>query len=106
MKVLHVYKDYHPVRGGVENYMKVLAEAQASAGHEVTVLACDPGLRTTVEEINGVRVVKAGRLATVASMPISLSQPIALTRSRAPSPHSRSSPRCREVRTTRTRLRR
>lgn len=83
MRILHVYKDYHPVRGGIENYVKVLAEAQAAAGHQVVVVVCDPGPRTQVQEIGGVRVVKAGRLATVASMPFSLTQPIALARLRA-----------------------
>jgi rhamnosyl/mannosyltransferase len=79
MKTLHIYKDYYPVLGGIENHMKVLAEAQAAAGHEVTVLVCSPGLRTQVEKIEGVNVIKTGRLATVASMPLSLRQPLALT---------------------------
>jgi len=82
MNILHIYKDYHPILGGIENHVKVLAEAQAASGHQVTVLVCDPGLRTRVKEINGVRVIKAGRLATVASMPLSLSQLTILARLR------------------------
>jgi glycosyltransferase involved in cell wall biosynthesis len=82
MKVLHIYKDYHPVLGGIETHMKALAEAQAAAGHEVTVLVCDPGLRSSVEKIHGVNVIKTGRLATVASMPLSIRQPLALARQR------------------------
>jgi rhamnosyl/mannosyltransferase len=82
MKVLHIYKDYHPVLGGIENHMKVLAEAQAAAGHDVTVLVCDPGLRTRVEKIGGVSVIKTGRLATVASMPLSIRQPLILSQQR------------------------
>ncbi len=78
MHILHLYKDYYPVLGGIENHIKVLAEAQASAGHTVTVLACDPGRLTRTSILNGVRVVKAGRLMTAASMPISLRQPLAL----------------------------
>jgi rhamnosyl/mannosyltransferase len=78
MNILHIYKDYFPVLGGIENHIKVLAEAQAAAGHRVIVLVCDPGRRTHVKELNGVKVIKAGRLTTAASMPISLSQPIAL----------------------------
>ncbi|GAB4559203.1 MAG: glycosyltransferase [Anaerolineae bacterium] len=80
MEILHIYKDYHPVLGGIENHVKWLAEQQASAGHTVTVLACAPGLRSQIGTLNGVRVVKAGRLATVASMPISLSLPWILSR--------------------------
>ena len=30
MKILHVYKDYHPIRGGIENHIRTLAEAQAA----------------------------------------------------------------------------
>jgi len=82
MNILHIYKDYFPVLGGIENHIKVLAEAQTAAGHRVVVLVCNPGPRIHVEELNGVKVIKAGRLVTVASMPISLSQPIALARLR------------------------
>ena len=75
MHILHLYKDYFPVLGGIENHIRVLAEAQAAAGHRVTVLVCDPGRHTRRSETNGVMVIRAGRLATRASMPISLAQP-------------------------------
>ena len=58
--------------------MKALAEAQASAGHQVTVLVCASGKRTETTHLNGVTVIKAGRLATAASMPISWQQPLHL----------------------------
>ena len=80
MRILHVYKDSYPVLGGIENHIKVLAEAQVAAGRQVVVLVCGPGRRTQVETLNGVRITKAGRLATVASMPLSLAQPLALRR--------------------------
>jgi glycosyltransferase involved in cell wall biosynthesis len=82
MKILHLYKDCYPVLGGIENHIKVLAEAQVAAGHEVTVLVCAPGLWTRSETRNGVHVIKAGRLATAASMPLSVAQPLILTRLR------------------------
>jgi len=82
LEILHLYKDYFPVLGGIENHVKVLAEAQAAAGHQVTVLVCDPGHRTRVECLNGVQVIKAGRLTTAASMPLSLRQPLILARLR------------------------
>lgn len=78
MKILHLYKDYYPVLGGVENYIKMVAEAQAQAGHQVTVLVCSPTLQTKTEWLNEVKVIKAGRLFTAASMPISLAQPLHL----------------------------
>jgi glycosyltransferase involved in cell wall biosynthesis len=71
MRILHIYKDYFPVLGGIENHIKVLAEAQAARGHEVSVLVAHPEPRTAVETINGVRLVKAARWGTVASTPIS-----------------------------------
>ncbi|MBN1641998.1 MAG: glycosyltransferase [Anaerolineae bacterium] len=80
MRIVHVYKDYYPVLGGIENHVRVLAEAQAAAGHEVTVLVCDPSWRSRRAELGGVRVIRAGRLATVASMPISVAQPAILAR--------------------------
>ena len=81
MRILHLYKDYFPVVGGIENHIRVLAEAQAAAGHSVSVLACDPGHRTRESTLNSVRIVKSGRLTTAASMPVSLRQPLALARS-------------------------
>ena len=82
MKILHIYKDYYPVVGGIENHLRQLAEAQASRGHEVTVLATGPRWRTRVEQRNGVRVIFAGRLATLASTPLSLALPFELLRQR------------------------
>lgn len=82
MNILHVYKDYYPVLGGMENHIKMLAEAQVKRGHGVTVLVTHPTSRTHVEEVNGVRVIKAGRLATVASAPITISLPFLLRKER------------------------
>jgi len=82
MKILHIYKDYYPVLGGIENHIKLLAEGQARRGHEVTVLVTNTGRDTVVEERNGLRLIKAGRLASIASTPLSLSFPWYLMRMR------------------------
>ncbi len=82
MRILHIYKDYCPVLGGIENTVRALAEAQAARGHEVTVLVTNPGRGTVRESLNGVQVIKAGRLATVASTPLSLALPCELRRLR------------------------
>ena len=76
MNILHIYKDYFPVLGGIENYIRVLAEDQVARGHNATALVCAPGPGTRKETLNGVDVIKAGRLATIASMPLSVSQPL------------------------------
>ncbi len=72
MKILHVYKDYFPVVGGIENHIKLLAEAQVGRGHNVSVLVTSRDRHTHVEALNGVRVIFASRLATISSAPISL----------------------------------
>ncbi|GAP62339.1 hypothetical protein ARMA_0762 [Ardenticatena maritima] len=82
MHILHLYKDYFPVLGGIENHIKLLAEAQAARGHRVTVLVTDPTPRTRREVRNGVEIIKAGRLATVASAPLSVAFPLVLRRLR------------------------
>lgn len=71
MKILHLYKDYFPVVGGIENHIKLLAEAQAARGHSVTVLVTSLNRRAHVETLNGVRVIFSARLANVSSAPFS-----------------------------------
>lgn len=80
MKILHIYKDYHPILGGIENHIKTLAEAQAASGHEVTVLVTNPATLPSREQMQGVTVIRAGRLATVASTPLSVALPWHLRR--------------------------
>ncbi|MFZ1398834.1 MAG: glycosyltransferase [Candidatus Promineifilaceae bacterium] len=82
LSIVHVYKDYWPVVGGIENHIKDLAEAEAALGHAVTVLVTNPGERPSRETINGVQVIRAGRLATVASTPLSLTLPFLLSKLR------------------------
>ncbi len=83
MKILHIYKDYPPILGGIENHVRLLAEGQAHQGHQVTVLVTNPaGAKTVIAEEGGVRVIRAGRIATVASTPLSLALPAQLARSR------------------------
>lgn len=73
MHILHVYKDYPPVIGGIEHHVRALAEAQATQGHTVTVLVTQVGQGGTAEaNEGGVRVIRARRLATVASTPLSV----------------------------------
>lgn len=78
MKIVHIYKDYHPVRGGVENHMRQLAEAQAALGHQVTVLVTSTAARASTETLNGVRVIKTSRQLNIQSAPVSISYPFVL----------------------------
>jgi glycosyltransferase involved in cell wall biosynthesis len=59
VRVLFVAPSYYPSIGGVEYVVKSIAERLAALGHEITVLAGDPGAgRPREEEINGVRVIR------------------------------------------------
>jgi rhamnosyl/mannosyltransferase len=78
LSIVHVYKDYWPIVGGIENHIKDLAEAEAALGHDVTVLVTNPGGEPGRERINGVQLIRATRLATVASTPLSLALPLLL----------------------------
>lgn len=82
MHILHLYKDYFPVLGGIENHIRALAQTQTAHGHQVTVLVTSLDRRTHEEDDHGVRVIKAARLAAPASTPISLAMPLLLHRQR------------------------
>ena len=72
MRIVHIYKDYFPVLGGIENHVKLLAEAQAKRGHDVTVLVTQlQNQKSKIENLNGVRVMKLRRQLNVQSAPIS-----------------------------------
>lgn len=73
MRILHIYKDYFPVIGGIENHIRLLAREQVRLGHDVAVLVTNLRPRTVEEDLEGVRVIKAARLAHIASTPLSLS---------------------------------
>ena len=73
MKILHVYKNYYPVIGGIENHIKTLAEYQAKCGYEVTVLTNSIYRKTSIETINGVKVIKAAHILTLSRTPLSFS---------------------------------
>jgi glycosyltransferase involved in cell wall biosynthesis len=72
MRILHIYKDYPPVYGGIEHHVRDLCEGLAARGHTVTALVTSTNQRTSVEQVRpGLLVVRAGRVATVASTPLS-----------------------------------
>lgn len=73
LRILHLYKDYSPILGGIENHIRTLAELEAGAGHHVTVLVTNPSNLPSRTTINGVHLIRARRLATVASTPLTLS---------------------------------
>lgn len=73
MHILHIYKDYPPVMGGVEHHLRDLSEGLAARGHRVTALTTSQTRRTTVEApLAGLEVIRAARDLHLASTPLSL----------------------------------
>ena len=72
MNVLHLYKDFFPVLGGIENHIGLLAKRLRAEGVEARVLVTNTDTRTRHETIAGVPVTKTGRQIKVSSAPISL----------------------------------
>jgi rhamnosyl/mannosyltransferase len=83
VSVVHVYKDYPPVRGGIEGHIDVLARflAERQAGVEV-LCSRRPGLAGS-EKRAGVRVHRCFTPLTLASTPLPPWLPLTLWRSTA-----------------------
>jgi glycosyltransferase involved in cell wall biosynthesis len=72
VRILHIYKDYPPVLGGIEGHLRDLCERLAARGHAVTALVTSQSGRTSFEQpAPGLTVLRAARAAHVASTPLS-----------------------------------
>jgi len=72
IRVLHVYKDYFPVLGGIENHIRFLCAELAKDGNfQVRVLVTNQNLKTVIEKYDNLEIIKVGRQAKFASTPIS-----------------------------------
>ncbi len=59
MRVLFIAHSYYPHIGGVEYVIKSVAERLVKMGHEITVIAGEPGIeRPREEEINSVKIIR------------------------------------------------
>ena len=85
MRIVHVYKDYHPpMRGGIEQTIERMARWQVAAGHDVTVIVSASGeRRSRTESVDGVRVVRVGEWGRALSSPLCPGFPAAVARTRA-----------------------
>jgi len=85
VKIVHVYKDYHPpVRGGIEQTIERMARWQVAAGHDVTVLVSASGQNASRTEIvDGVRVVRVAEVGRALSSPLCPGFPDALAAEKA-----------------------
>jgi glycosyltransferase involved in cell wall biosynthesis len=68
-RVLQIFKYYAPHVGGVEKVAQDIAEGLKDRV-STRVLTCHEALRTHLENVNGVNVTRAGRLATYFSVPL------------------------------------
>ncbi|MBI1815245.1 MAG: glycosyltransferase [Deltaproteobacteria bacterium] len=83
MRVVHVYKTYPPVRGGIEGHIDLLTRLLAQRGVAPEVLCVrEPGTPAR-EERQGVRVRRCPSLLTLASTPLPPTLPWALRHSAA-----------------------
>jgi len=82
MRVVHIYKDYHPpTLGGIEHTVERMATGLVRSGAEVTVLTSANGRRRTIEEtVNGVRVVRVAEWGRALSAPFCPSMFVHLAR--------------------------
>ena len=69
-KILLINKLYPPVTGGVENHVKLLAESIKDK-FATSVLVCNTGRGTQIEEKNNLQVVKVASMGILRSMPLS-----------------------------------
>jgi len=81
VRVVHVYKDVFPVTGGIENHVRMVCrELSTFPDIDVHILATSLDRRSSVDRLDGVQVVRTGRIATIASTPISPRLPFELRR--------------------------
>ena len=69
LSVLHVGKFYPPHSGGMETHLRDLAVRQSKAA-EVKVIVANSAPRRESAILEGVRVTRVARFATIASMPV------------------------------------
>lgn len=74
MHIVHLYKDYAPVHGGIEAHLQTLAEGMAARGVRTSVVVCQPAEQQLAPQSmhHGVTIYRVPRQLDIASSPISL----------------------------------
>jgi glycosyltransferase involved in cell wall biosynthesis len=83
LSVVHVYKGYPPVRGGIEGHIDVLTRLLAVRGVRPEVLCVRTSGTSSDETRDGVRVHRCTSLLTLASSPLPPALPWQLRRNQA-----------------------
>lgn len=68
--ILHLYKDFDPVLGGIENHIRDLSLQQTANGNQVTVIVTNPGKLPSEADYQGIHLLRVPQLATIASTPL------------------------------------
>jgi rhamnosyl/mannosyltransferase len=80
LRVVHIYKDYPPVLGGIEKHLRDLALGLPSYGIEVAVVACSQERHTRLIQDGPTKVVLLAKHFQISSAPVSLAMPFVLRR--------------------------
>ena len=83
LRVVHVYKSYPPVRGGIEGHIDLLTRLLAERGIQAEVLCTRVPGSAPREQRHGVQVQRCTSALTLASTPLPPALPLALRRSEA-----------------------
>ena len=83
LRVVHVYKSYPPVRGGIEGHIDLLTRLLVERGVQAEVLCARVPGSAAHEQRNGVGVHRCTAALTLASTPLPPTLPLALWRSDA-----------------------
>jgi glycosyltransferase involved in cell wall biosynthesis len=83
LRVVHVYKSYPPVRGGIEGHIDLLTRLLVESGIGAEVLCARVPGSAAQEERHGVCVRRCTPALTLASTPLPPALPLALRRSAA-----------------------
>jgi rhamnosyl/mannosyltransferase len=80
MRVVHIFKDFHPpTTGGIEQHMRLLG-AGLARHIDVSVLVPSRALRRTEESVDGIEVIRVPELGRYLSAPLCPTMPAELRR--------------------------
>ncbi len=83
LSAVHLYKDFPPVRGGIEGHVSLLTTQLAARGVDTTVLCRRPKHQPRCETRNGVAIQRCKAPLEIFSTPLPPGLPLALRRCRA-----------------------
>jgi rhamnosyl/mannosyltransferase len=79
-RLLHIYRRYYPDEGGIESTMRAFCEYAQGHGDDVTALVSSPRPWSQRRHYQGVDIVRAGSVGTVANTPVCPGMPAWINR--------------------------